>query len=85
MAPAKLMRISLKIGVGESLRFLSKNMGLASQVLKRGSFEGERIVGDLIPHLSDSSYGIRGLHINTFNEVERTARWMQHLVDSRVR
>jgi methylenetetrahydrofolate reductase (NADPH) len=76
----KLLGISMKIGVGESMRFLSKNAGLAAALLKPGAYRPDDLVESLAPAMANPAFGIQGLHINTFNQVERTETWRQELL-----
>lgn len=69
----KLIGISMRIGVGTSLRFLSKNRSLATQLLKPYSPAG--LVGELAALAEQPDLGIYGLHIYTFNQVEATLAW----------
>jgi methylenetetrahydrofolate reductase (NADPH) len=77
---AHLLRISLKIGVGTSLRFLSRNAGMATALL-RGNYRPTALLDDLAPSFGDAALGLRGLHINTFNRVENALRWRQEMLD----
>ena len=73
---SKLMRISAKIGVGQSLRFLRSHRGLAAALLGRpGTYRPDRLVAELEPSLEDPASPMGRFHIYTFNEVERTERW----------
>lgn len=77
----KLLRISAKIGVGQSMRFLRGNRGLAKAVAGQGgSYRPDRLLADLEPALADPSSPVRGLHIYTFNEVARTEEWRQSML-----
>lgn len=77
----KLMRISLKIGVGQSVRFLRSNRGLARALLGRpGTYRPDRLMAAIAPELADPGNPVRGFHIYTFNEVARTEEWRQHLL-----
>jgi methylenetetrahydrofolate reductase (NADPH) len=71
----KLFRTSMKIGVGQSLRYLSKNMGLAQRLFRRGGYQPDHLLDGLAPYFDSADLGIAGLHINTFNQVERTEEW----------
>ncbi|GAB2752342.1 methylenetetrahydrofolate reductase [Salinifilum aidingensis] len=71
----KLMRISLKIGLGESMRFLRKQSGVVSKLLTR--YTPQDIVDGLMPYLDDPEHGIAGWHLYTFNEVAKTVEWRQ--------
>ncbi|WP_216206500.1 methylenetetrahydrofolate reductase [Amycolatopsis aidingensis] len=74
---AKLMRISMKIGIGESLRFLRKQHGMVGKLLTRYTPEGT--CRELAPVLADPEYGIAGWHFFTFNEIARTQRFRDEL------
>lgn len=69
----KLIGISARIGVGTSLRFLSKNRSLATKLLR--PYAPDDLVASLAPLAEDSELGVRGLHIYTFNQVEATLEW----------
>ncbi len=69
----KLIGISARIGVGTSLRFLSKNRSLASKLLK--PYAPDELVDSLAELADDPGLGIAGLHIYTFNQVEATFGW----------
>ena len=71
----KLMRISLKIGVGDSARFLAKHAGLVASLLKSRVYNPEELVEELAPRVGDKDYGIAGFHAYTFNQVQSTEEW----------
>lgn len=75
----KLLTISQKVGVGDSVRFLKKTSGVLGFVRQligsRGKYEPDDLVDGLAPHADDSLYDIRGLHIYTFNQVPDTESW----------
>jgi methylenetetrahydrofolate reductase (NADPH) len=70
----KLLRISSRIGIGDSLRFLRKNTRLLSRVLS-GGFDPDPLVDELAPALVDPEGKVAGLHVFTLNEVAETERW----------
>ena len=69
---ARLLRISSKIGLGESARFLRAHRARLRRLT--GSFTPD----DLIASLSAET--VAGLHFFTFNEVERTERWRREVL-----
>lgn len=73
----KLMSISARIGVGQSISFLSKNRGLVSQFLKPGGYTPDELLEELGPTLADPAAKVEGVHIYTFNQCETTERWRQ--------
>jgi methylenetetrahydrofolate reductase (NADPH) len=80
---AKLLTMASKIGVGDSTRFLAKNVGMFARIAAPGGYSPERLLertGDLFV---DPISGAAGLHLFTFNQVAETERWRRRLVDSR--
>jgi methylenetetrahydrofolate reductase (NADPH) len=71
---AKLVRITMKIGMGESTRFLRHNRNMLARVLTR-QFKPDRLLRDLEPVVTDPAANVSGFHLYTFNEVGRTERW----------
>ncbi len=76
----KLLRISLKIGVGDSARFLTKHTNLMARFLKPGGYSPDELVRELAPYVGDQDYNIAGFHIYTFNQVESTEKWRQEIL-----
>lgn len=77
---ARLLRVAMKIGVGDSMRFLSKHVGVAARLLRPGHYRPDELVAGLAPYFGDPAYGLRGLHVNTFNQVERTEQWRRQML-----
>jgi methylenetetrahydrofolate reductase (NADPH) len=77
---AKLARISLKIGLGESMRFLAHHGSWARRLLAR-DFRPDGLVRALRPTLADPAANVAGFHFYTFNEVARTERWRRRTLD----
>lgn len=75
----RLLQISSKVGVGDSMKFLRKTSGilgfLRQLVGSRGKYEPDALVDGLAPHVDDDHYAIRGLHIYTFNQTPDTEDW----------
>jgi methylenetetrahydrofolate reductase (NADPH) len=70
---AKLLRVSMKIGLGESARFLRAHRAWLRRLLTR-TFTPD----PLMRRLGDAD--IAGLHFFTFNELERTERWRREAI-----
>jgi len=81
----RLLNISQKVGVGDSIRFLRKTSGIVGFVRQlvgsRGKYEPDALVDGLAPYADDSEYAIRGLHIYTFNQVGDTETWRRGRLD----
>jgi len=75
----RLLQISQKVGVGDSVRFLRKTTGVLGFVRQlvgsRGKYTPDDLVEGLASHADDPHYGIRGLHVYTFNQVPDTESW----------
>jgi methylenetetrahydrofolate reductase (NADPH) len=71
---AKLVRISMKIGLGESARFLRHHGNWMSRLVTR-QFKPDPLLRRLRPTLADPAANVAGFHLYTFNEVARTERW----------
>jgi methylenetetrahydrofolate reductase (NADPH) len=77
---AKLLRISMRIGLGESTRFLRHQHGLVRRLMTR-RFTPDALMRDLAPTVADSQANVAGFHFYTFNEVERMERWRRRTLD----
>jgi methylenetetrahydrofolate reductase (NADPH) len=75
VARRKLLRMSVRIGVGPSLDFLRKQKGLRS-LLSRGS-TADRLYDGIAPLLDDPELAVAGLQYFTFNELLQTWEWHQ--------
>jgi methylenetetrahydrofolate reductase (NADPH) len=78
--PAKLLRISTRIGVVDSARFLRGHSNWFLRMLQPGGYDPERFVTALLPDLAAPDRKVAGLHVFTFNEIEPTERWRQQLL-----
>jgi methylenetetrahydrofolate reductase (NADPH) len=76
----KLMRISASIGLGESARFLKRQGNWLLRLLLPGGYSPDRLIQGLEPSFADHNSNIRGLHIYTFNEVEKTEAWRREML-----
>lgn len=75
----RLLRISLKIGLGDSMRFLRKQPGVVSKLLAR--YTPEALFDELADDVADPAAGIAGWHLYTFNEISKTLQWCQDLAE----
>jgi methylenetetrahydrofolate reductase (NADPH) len=80
---AKLMRVSAKIGIGESLRYLRKHNDFVTRFLRPGGFSPDRLIKGLQPVLGGPEEKVAGFHIFTFNELEETEAWRQRKIVAR--
>ena len=75
--PAKLLRVSTKIGVVDSARFLKGHSNWFLRTLQPGGYSPERFITGLLPELAAADRKVAGLHVFTFNEIEPTEQWRQ--------
>lgn len=73
----RLLEIALRIGVGDSIRYLSKHGNLVARLMRRGSYRPDAVLAGL----SQAADRLRGVHINTFNQVRGTERWRRRALD----
>ena len=75
----RLLQISQKVGVGDSIQFLRKTTGVLGFVRQlvgsRGTYKPDDLVDGLAPYADDETYAIDGLHIYTFNQTPDTEAW----------
>jgi methylenetetrahydrofolate reductase (NADPH) len=76
----KLMRISARIGVADSARYLKKNRSMIGHLI-RGSFGPDALLEQLAPTIADESADVRALHVFTFNEVQATVDWQTRMLE----
>jgi methylenetetrahydrofolate reductase (NADPH) len=77
---AKLLRVALKIGVGQSARFLRSNLGLVGRMIKPGGYSPDELLLALAPHFDMPPYGIEGVHFYLFNQIESTEKWRAEML-----
>jgi methylenetetrahydrofolate reductase (NADPH) len=77
---AKLLRISMKIGLGESARFLRAHRAWVRRLITR-TFTPEPLMRSLESLFEDPAANIAGLHVFTFNELAKTERWRRQAIE----
>jgi methylenetetrahydrofolate reductase (NADPH) len=76
----KLISLSLRIGVGPSANFLSKNKSLAGKLVRPGGYSPDDLVVGLAPLLADPAANVSGFHVYTFNRVDPTEKWRRDML-----
>lgn len=71
----KLLRMSVRVGVGPSLDFLHKQKGLRSLLSRRST--ADRLFEGIAPLLDDPRLAVAGFQYFTFNELLQTWEWHQ--------
>lgn len=77
---ARLMTMSVRLGVGASLRYLRKNRGAVGRLLSSPHYDPDRLLLPLSPSLEP--LGVDGIHCFTFNQVAATVAWQQRATSS---
>ncbi len=77
---ASLMTTSLRIGVGNSLRYLKNHGNIAVQLLKTREYRPDDLLIDLAPYIADPDLDIQGHHIYCFNQVEKAENWRREFL-----
>jgi methylenetetrahydrofolate reductase (NADPH) len=80
---AKLLRVSTRIGIGESMRYLRKHGDFVTRFLRPGGFSPDRLLEGLAPALADPEQKVAGFHIFTFNDLHDTEAWRQRKLAGR--
>lgn len=71
----KLMTMGVRLGVGTSLRYLSKNKKALGKLMTQRSFEPDVLLKPLAGELDE--LGVDGIHLYTFNQVDATEQWRE--------
>jgi methylenetetrahydrofolate reductase (NADPH) len=72
----KLVELSVKIGVGQSVRFLSKQHGLVGNLLLGRAYEPMDLLLAIQKEISFTDLSVEGLHLFSFNQVDTTLDWL---------
>lgn len=75
---ARLLKVSMRVGLGDSVRFLRKQHEVAGRMIT--GYQPDDLLTALTDLVDDPLAQVRGWHLFTFNEVERTERWRQDLL-----
>lgn len=72
---AKLVRVSLRVGIGDSLKYLRKQSGTVAKLM--GGYRPDQLVDGLAATVAEPEMRIAGWHLFTFNEIRTTEAWRQ--------
>jgi len=76
----KLMKISARIGIADSARYLKKNRKMVGRLLSPGSFGPDALLEGMAPSFSDPFARVEALHLFTFNQVQATVAWQERML-----
>jgi len=75
----KLIELSLKIGVGSSVKFLTKQHGFVGNLLLGRSYTPEALISQIVEETGFDELGIEGLHLFSFNQIDATVEWQRRI------
>ncbi len=78
--PAKLLRVSTRIGIADSARFLRGHTNWLMRLIQPGGYAPDRFATGLMPELARPEMKVAGIHVFTFNEIEPTEQWRQQML-----
>ena len=76
-----LLKTSMRIGVGDSLRYLKRNPRAAAKLMRSSEYRPDGLLFELAPYLADPAYDIHGHHVYCFNQVEKTEQWRHEFLE----
>ena len=71
----RLLRTSLRIGVGDSLNFLRKKSQVAAELMKSSIYNPDKLVASISEYPNIADTNLAGYHIFCFNQIEITEKW----------
>jgi methylenetetrahydrofolate reductase (NADPH) len=70
----KLITLGARLGIGASVRFLTKNRKSIAKLMSSSTYDPAELINPLAPHFE--RLNINALHLFTFNEVGATVAWL---------
>ena len=77
-----LIKTSMRIGVGDSLRFLRKKSQVAAELMKSSMYKPDQLVMDIARYQALPDTNLAGYHLFCFNQVENTENWRNEAIES---
>ncbi len=74
----KLLTMGARLGIGDSLKYLRKNVGAVVKLMTTVSYDPNDLLLALSSDLLDM--GVTGMHVFTFNQVEATNAWRESVL-----
>jgi methylenetetrahydrofolate reductase (NADPH) len=75
----KLISLSTKLDIGSSVRFLKKNSGAISRLLRPGGYDPVKFLSPLAKVADELN--LEGVHLFTFNNVDATVAWQTRTLE----
>jgi methylenetetrahydrofolate reductase (NADPH) len=77
-----LIRTSLRIGVGDSVRFLKRQGKKAAHLMAGSEYRPDELQYSLAPVIANPDLKVAGQHVFCFNQVERAEQWRHDFIAS---
>ena len=77
-----LLLTSMRIGVGDSLRYLRNQSRMATLLFRSKAYTPESLLLELAPYLADPACKVAGHHIYCFNQVAKSETWRKQFLAS---
>ena len=77
-----LVKTSLRIGVGDSVRFLKRQGKRAAQLMAASEYLPDSLQYELAPVIANADLNVSGQHVFCFNQVERAEKWRHDFVET---
>ena len=78
---AALIKTSLRIGVGDSVRFLKRQGKRAAQLMASSEYRPDKLQFELAPVIANADLKVAGQHVFCFNQVERAEQWRHDFIE----
>jgi len=78
----RLLKTSLRIGVGDSLRFLRKKSQVATELMKSSIYNPDDLLKDITEQNDINQTNLAGYHIYCFNQIETTEKWRSDTISA---
>lgn len=78
----RLLRTSMRIGVGDSLRFLRKKTNVAAELMKSSMYKPDQLILDFASYQAMPDINVAGYHLFCFNQVESTENWRKEAIEN---
>jgi len=79
---SQLLKTSLRIGVGDSLRFLRKKSNVAAEFMRSSTYQPDELVMQIARYQAMPETNVAGYHLFCFNQVEGTENWRNEAIES---
>jgi len=80
----RLLKTSLRIGVGDSLRFLRKKSQVATELMKSSIYNPDDLLKEITEQNDINQTNLAGYHIYCFNQIETTEKWRSDTISALV-